>query len=211
MLSPVYTHAVLEPVAHGWTIPVPPAPQPYHDQEHPSLGVNDRERPPGDFPPALNFSVEAKIRAGSFCPVHKRACSSLGSRDSGTNGTRRLTTATGRARKVFAFEAGCGRIAAGCHRIWGGPVPARHIYSRFKDVSETVLAHRPAAVTHYYTVLRRSTYDQSRLWEAIWRLSRGQGTLANGSLTVVRRSLSGHVVFIKTVCNRLWFSLFVHD
>ena len=65
-LSPVYTHAVLEPVAHGWTIRVPPAQQPYHDREHPSLGMNDRERPPGDFPPALNFLVEAKIRAGSF-------------------------------------------------------------------------------------------------------------------------------------------------
>ena len=82
-------------------------------------------------------------------------------------------------------------------------MPARHIYSRFKDVSKTVLTRRPAAVTHSYTVLRRSTDGQSRLWDAIWRLSRGQGMLANGSLTVVRRSWSGHVVFLKTVCNRL--------
>ena len=123
--------------------------------------------------PAQNFLVEEKIRAGSFCPVHKRACSSLGGHDRGTNGTRRLTTATGRVRKVFVFEAGC-------RRIWGGPVPARHVYSRFKDVSETVLIHRPATLTHSYTVLRRSTDGQSRLWDARWRLSRGQGTLANG-------------------------------
>ena len=182
-LSPVYTHAVLEPVAHGWTIRVPPAQQPYHDREHPSLGVNGRERPPGDFPPGLNFWVEAKIRAGSFCPAHKRACSSLDGRDCGTNGTRRLTTATGRARKVSAFEAGCRRIAAGCHRIWGGPAPARHVYSRFKDVSGAVLTRRPAALTHSNTVLRRSTDGQSRLWDASRRLSRGQGTLANGCRT----------------------------
>ena len=56
-------------------------------------------------------------------------------------------------------------------------MPARHIYSRFKDVSKTVLTRRPAVVTHSYTVLRRSTDGQSRLWDAIWRLSqaRGQG------------------------------------
>ena len=183
--SPVYTHAVLETVVHGWTSRVPPAQQPYHDRAHPFLGVNDRERPPGDFPPALNFLVEAKIRAGSFCPAHKRACSSLGGCDCGTNaGTRRLTTATGWARKVFGFEAGCRRIAAGCHRIWGGPVPASHVYSRFKDVSETVLTRRPAALTHSYTILRRSTDGQSRLWDASWHLSRGQGTLANGCRTL---------------------------
>ena len=174
---------VLEPVAHGWTIRVPPAQQPYHDREHLSLGVNNREWPPRDFSPALNFLVEAKIRAGSFCPAHKRACPCLGGRDCGTNGARHFTTATGRTRKVCAFEAGCRRIAAGRHRIWGGPVPARHVYSRFKDVSETVLAHRPATFTHYYTVLRRSTDGQSRLWDAVWRLSHGQGMLANGCRT----------------------------
>ena len=86
-------------------------------------------------------------------------------------------------REVFAFEAGCRRIAAGCHRTWGGPVPARHAYSRFKDVSETVLTRKPAALTHSYTVLERSTDGQSRLWDASWRLSRGQGTLANGCRT----------------------------
>ena len=94
-----------------------------------------------------------------------------------------LTTATSRARKVFAFKAGCRRIAAGCHRIWGGPAPARHVYRRFKDVSETVLTGRPAALTHSNTVLRRSTDGQSRLWDASRRLSRSQGTLASGCRT----------------------------
>ena len=149
----------------------------------PGTSVPGRERPWATawrFSTGSDFLVEAKIRAGSFCQAHKRACSSLGGRDCGTNGTRRLTTATERARKVFAFEAGCRRIAAGCHRIWGGPVPARHVYSRFKDVSETVFTCRPTALTHSYTVLRRSTDAQNRLWDARWRLSRGQGTSANG-------------------------------
>ena len=178
MLSPIYTHAVLEPVVHGWTIRVLPALLSYHDREHPSLGVNDCERPPSDFPPALNLWVEAKIRAGSFSAL-KHACSSLGCRDCGTNGTRRLTTATECAKTVFAFEFGCRRIAAGCHRIWGRPVSARHVYSRFKDVCLAVKAR-------WQTVVARQ-------------------------LVTVRRSWSGHVVFLKTVWHRLWFSLFVRD
>ena len=62
-------------------------------------------------------------------------------------------------------------------------MPARHVYSRFKDVSEKVLTRRPATLTHSYTVLRRSTDGQSWLWDASWCLSRGQGTLANGCHT----------------------------
>ena len=156
MLITVYTHAVLEPVAHGWTIHVPPAQQPYQDREHLSLGVNDLER----FSTGSEFLSWGKNQSRFFFPAHKRACSSLGSHDCGTNGTRHLTTATGRARKVFVYEAGCSGIVAGCHRIWNSPVPARHVYSRFKDVSETVLTRRPAALTHSYTVLRRSTDGQ---------------------------------------------------
>ena len=64
-------------------------------------------------------------------------------------------------------------------------MPAKHVYSGFKDVSETVLTRRPGALTHSYTVLRRSTDGQSRLWDGSWRLSRGQGTLANGCRTPI--------------------------
>ena len=113
---------------------------------------------------ASDISNQGKIRASSFCPTHRHVWSSLGSRACGKNGTRRLTTGTQRARNVFALEAGCHWIVADSDRAWGGPMTAWQVYSPFKDVSEMVLTHRPAVLTHSHTVLRRSTNGKSRLW-----------------------------------------------
>ena len=97
--------------------------------------VPGRERPWATawrFSTGSEFFNWGKNQSRFFLSGAQSACSSLGGRECGMNGTRRLTSATGRVRKVFAFEAGCRRIAASCHRIWGGSVPARHIYSRWK-------------------------------------------------------------------------------
>ena len=66
-------------------------------------------------------------------------------------------------------------------------MPARHVYNRFKDVSEMVLTRRPAALTYSYTVLRHSTDGQSLLWDPSWRLSRRQARWQ----TVVLRQIHG--------------------
>ena len=125
------------------------------------------------FPPALNFWVEAKIRAGSLV--------------SGAHTCLFVFWRPWLWHKRDKASYNCGR--GGEKRVWfwgwwwedfRRSYAGETLYSWFKDVYETVLTRGPAALTHSHAVLTRSTDGKSRLCDACWRLSHGQGTEANG-------------------------------
>ena len=193
-ISPVYAHAVLEPVVHGSYT----AQQLYYDREYPSMGVNDRKRPPGDFPSALNFLVQAKNQSRFFV-FDAQTCLFVSCRPWLWHKRDKMSYNRDRAdeKRVWFWSWWWEDL----RRSYTGETSLQLVWRHFWDGFNT-WANRLDTFPHGPETFHR------RSEPAVWQM------VFVHQFTVVRRSWvlwSGHILILKKVWHHLLFSLPIYD